>query len=60
MSSANDFTMVNVSDCVSVKVNNDEDPNVGKISAIWLDEQNYIRLSVIWFYRLVLIELKLY
>ena len=52
--------MIKVKDCVSVRVNNDEDPYVGKISAIWLDEQNYIRLSVIWFYRLVLIELKLY
>jgi len=46
-----DVTTIKVNDCVLVRANNDEAPYVGKISAIWLDELNYIRLSLIWFYQ---------
>ena len=51
--SLNDVTIIKVNDCVLFRMNNDEPTNVGKISSIWMDEKNYIRLSLFRFYRLV-------
>ena len=47
----NDVTILKVNDCVIVRGDCDDIPFVGKISAIWFDELNYIRLSLFWFYR---------
>ena len=47
-----DVTILKVNDCVIVRADDEDIPFIGKISAIWVDEVNYIRLSLFWFYRL--------
>ena len=47
-----DVTILKVNDCIIVRADDEDIPFIGKISAIWLDKLNYIRLSLFWFYRL--------
>ena len=54
-SSSNSDTVIMVRDCIFINAGEDDAPFVAKVEGIWKDERDNITLSIVWYYRWVVL-----